>query len=143
MRTVPALIPPVPVVTREVVLETIRSAPASILAVPVVTAPDATRRTVEPLTAWETSTEPPVTSTLPPVEVSVAEDAFVIAPEPERVKFPAARIAAVGATEVPPLIETVPAEVRAPEPVYSRDGVKVMFPPFVVVIADVLLSTPP
>jgi hypothetical protein len=50
-RTVPALIPPDPVETLEVVLEIVRSEPASILAVPVVTAPEATRRMVEPLTA--------------------------------------------------------------------------------------------
>jgi hypothetical protein len=89
-RTVPALIPPDPIETLEVVLEIVRSAPASILAVPVVTAPDATRRTVEPLTAWEISTEPPLTSTLPPVDVSVAEVALVIAVDPEREMFPAA-----------------------------------------------------
>jgi hypothetical protein len=134
IRTVPALIPPEPVVTREAVLEIVRSAPASILAVPVVTAPDATSRTVEPLTAWEISTEPPLTSTLPPVDVSVAEVALVIAVDPEREMFPAARIAAVGATEVPPLMVRVPAAARAPEPVYARDGVNEMFPPLVVVI---------
>jgi hypothetical protein len=117
IRTVPALIPPEPVVTLEVVLEIVRSAPASILAVPVVTAPDATSRTVAPLTAWEISTEAPLTSTFPPVEVSDAEVALVIAADPESKMFPCARIAPVGATEVPPLTVTVPADaVKAPEP---------------------------
>jgi hypothetical protein len=120
-------------VTLEVVLEIVRSAPASILAVPVVTAPDATSRTVEPLTAWEISTEAPLTSTLPWVEVRVAEVELVIAVDPERDMFPAARIAAVGATEVPPLIVTVPEDVKVPEPTYVPEGEIMMSPELLVV----------
>ena len=57
-----------------------------------------------------------VTLTLPAVEVRVAV-ALVMAPDPEITMFPDARIAAVGATEVPPLILRVPAvAVSVPAP---------------------------
>jgi hypothetical protein len=51
-----------------------------------------------------------------PVDDVIAALEFVKFPEPEKVMFPAAWIAPPGATELPPLIEIVPAEVRAPEP---------------------------
>jgi hypothetical protein len=76
-----------------------------------------------------------VMATAPVFEVTVAVelDAVVMLPEPESVMFPAAWIAAVGATEVPPLMVTVPADVKVPEPTYVPDGVIVMFPEPVVV----------
>lgn len=59
------------------------------------------------------------TLTLPVVEVKVAV-ALVMAPEPEIVMFPDARIAPVGSTEVPPLMLIRPAvavvAVREPAP---------------------------
>jgi hypothetical protein len=71
----------------------------------------------------------------PEVDVTVALDpeVVVIFPDPEMVMLPTAWIAAVGATEVPPLRVTVPADVKVPEPTYVPDGVMVMFPEFVVV----------
>jgi hypothetical protein len=57
-----------------------------------------------------------VTSTLEASDVRVAPE-LVIAPVPDKVTVPRARIAPVGATEDPPLMVTVPAEaVNAPEP---------------------------
>jgi hypothetical protein len=43
-----------------------------------------------------------------PAEELIAAVELVIAPEPEIVMLPVALIAPVGATEVPPLIDTVP-----------------------------------
>ena len=57
-----------------------------------------------------------VIATLEPVEVMVAPVAFVIAAEPEMMIAPPARIAPVGATEVPPEIASVVPAVRAPAP---------------------------
>lgn len=63
-----------------------------------------------------------VTLTLPAVEVKVAV-ALVMAPEPEIVMFPDARIAPVGATEVPPVMDTTPFEaVKEAEPEYPALG---------------------
>jgi hypothetical protein len=115
-RTVPALIPVDPTDNLDVELEIVRSPRASIRSEVVVIAPLAVIRIVPALTALLISTPLPLTSTFPPVDVSVAPVALVIAPEPERVMFPEAWIAAVGATEVPPLIVTVPADVKVPEP---------------------------
>jgi hypothetical protein len=57
-----------------------------------------------------------VTSTLEASDVRVAPE-LVIAPVPDKVMVPRARIAPVGATPAPPLILTVPAvAVRAPAP---------------------------
>ena len=57
-----------------------------------------------------------VTSTLEASDVRVAPE-LVIAPVPDRVTVPRARIAPVGATAAPPLIRTVPeVAVRAPLP---------------------------
>jgi hypothetical protein len=57
-----------------------------------------------------------VTSTLEASDVRVAPE-LVIAPVPDKVIVPRARIAPVGATPAPPLIRTVPAvAVRAPAP---------------------------
>jgi hypothetical protein len=57
-----------------------------------------------------------VTSTLEASDVRVAPE-LVIAPVPDKVMVPRARIAPVGATPAPPLIRTVPAvAVRAPAP---------------------------
>jgi hypothetical protein len=81
---------PAPVVMRDVVLEIVRSWLAVSLWVPVVTAPEAISLTFVPLTAWMISTEPPLTSTFPAVEVSVAEVPFVTAEDPETVMFPVA-----------------------------------------------------
>jgi hypothetical protein len=89
-----------------------------ILSVEVVTAPDATSLMFVPLIALAIWTDPPVTSTFPALEVRVALDAVVIAPVPESEMFPASWIAEVGATEVPPLIVTAPAEFKVPEPAY-------------------------
>jgi hypothetical protein len=71
----------------------------------------------------------------PEVDVTVALDpeVVVIFPDPEMVMLPTAWIAAVGATEVPPLRVTVPADVKVPEPTYVPDGVMVMLPEPVVV----------
>ena len=57
-----------------------------------------------------------VIEALPPDEVMVPEVGFEIWPEPDRVMFPEVDIAPAGATVVPPLIVSVPAELRAPEP---------------------------
>ena len=57
-----------------------------------------------------------VIEALPPDEVIVPEVGLEIWPEPDRVMFPEADIAPAGATVVPPLIVSVPAELRAPEP---------------------------
>ena len=73
---------------------------------------------VEADTAPESETVVPVevTDTDPAVEVSGAVE-LETAAEPESKMLPWARIAPVGATEVPPLIVTVPVEaVNAPEP---------------------------
>jgi hypothetical protein len=57
-----------------------------------------------------------VTSTLDVRDVRVAPE-LVMAPVPDKVTVPRARITPVGATEDPPLMVTVPAEaVNAPEP---------------------------
>jgi len=57
-----------------------------------------------------------VTSTLDASDVRVAPE-LVMAPVPDKVTVPRARIAPVGATPAPPLIRTVPAvAVRAPAP---------------------------
>jgi hypothetical protein len=57
-----------------------------------------------------------VTSTLAASDVRVAP-ALVMAPVPDKVTVPSARIAPVGPTAAPPLIRTVPAvAVRAPAP---------------------------
>jgi hypothetical protein len=60
-----------------------------------------------------------VIATAPVFEVTVAVelDAVVMLPEPESVMFPVAWIAAVGATEVPPLMVMVPEEFKVPDPV--------------------------
>jgi hypothetical protein len=66
--------------------------------------------------------EPEVTCTLDVLEVKVAPE-FVIAPDPERVIVPRARIVPVGATAAPPEIRTVPAvAVKAPDPAYAPVG---------------------
>jgi hypothetical protein len=58
-----------------------------------------------------------VTWTLPAEDVSAAADEVVKLPEPDRVMFPVASIAPVGATVVPPLIVIVPlVAVREPAP---------------------------
>ena len=49
-----------------------------------------------------------VMATEPAVDFTVAFVAVEIWPEPERVMFPVAWIAPVGATELPPEIESVP-----------------------------------
>jgi hypothetical protein len=115
-RTVPALIPLDPTDNLDVELETIRSPRASIRSEVVVIAPVEINRIVPALTALLITTPLPLTSTFPPVEVSVAPVALEIEPEPESEMLPEERIAAVGATEVPPLIVTVPADVKVPEP---------------------------
>jgi hypothetical protein len=115
-RSFPDTISPLPVVIRDPVLEIEMSWLAPILWVPVVSAPEATSLTFVPLTAWIISTEPPLTSTFPAVEVSVADVPLVTAVDPEIERFPAASIAAVGATEVPPLMVTVPEEVKVADP---------------------------
>jgi hypothetical protein len=73
---------------------------------------------VEAETAPDSETVVPVeiTDTDPLVEVSGAVE-LEIAAEPESKMSPCARIAPVGATEVPPLMVTVPeVAVRAPAP---------------------------
>ena len=67
----------------------------------------------------------------PAVEVTVAP-VLVKAPEPDKVMSPDARTEPLGLTVVPLDTVRLPAELRAPVPVKSPDGVIVMFPPLVV-----------
>jgi hypothetical protein len=101
-----------------------------------VKAPKESIRIFVALTALVIATVLPleVTETSPAVEVRVAPVRFVTAPDPESVTFPTAWIAPVGATEVPPLMEIVPAELIAAAPEYVDEGVMLTFPPLVVVI---------
>ena len=63
-----------------------------------------------------------MSETVPAVEVKVAL-VFETCPEPESVMFPDARIAPVGATDVPPMIDTTPFEdVREADPEYPALG---------------------
>lgn len=142
-RTVPALMPVDPTDNLDVELEIVRSPRASIRSEVVVIAPLAVIRIVPALTALLISTPLPLTSTFPPVDVSVAPVPFVIAPEPERVMLPEAWIAPVGATDVPPLMVIEPAEVKVPEPVYVPEGVIAMFPELVVVWFPFTAMLPP
>ena len=84
----------------------------------VVNAPKESTRMLVALTDLVNATAAPdeVTETSPVVDVSVAPVRFENAPDPESVMFPVACIAAVGAIDVPPLIVTVPADVKVPEP---------------------------
>jgi hypothetical protein len=91
-----------------------------------------------------------VIATAPVFEVTVAVelDAVVMLPEPESVMFPVAWIAAVGATEVPPLMVTVPEDVKVPEPVYAPKGETVMLPaelefPFIATAVEAFTKVPP
>jgi hypothetical protein len=87
---------------------------------------------------------------IPEVLVTVAFVAVEILPEPEKVISPVACIAPVGATDEPPVIESVPAEaVREPAPSYVVFGAIVMLvpaivlPPIVtVLVVDVALTAP-
>jgi hypothetical protein len=91
-----------------------------------------------------------VIETEPAVEVTLAlePEVVVMFPDPENVMFPAARISAVGATEVPPLMVTVPEEVKVPEPVYAPRGATVMLPaelefPFIATAPEEFTNVPP
>ena len=91
-----------------------------------------------------------VIATAPVLEVTVAVElvAVVMLPEPESVMFPVAWIAAVGATEVPPLMVTVPEDVKVPEPVYAPKGETVMLPaelefPFIATAVEASTKVPP
>ena len=103
---------------------------------PEVNAPNDSILIFVALTALVIATVLPleVTETSPAVEVRVAPVRFVKAPDPESETFPTAWIAPVGATDVPPPMVTVPAELIAPAPEYVDEGVIVTFPPLVVVI---------
>jgi hypothetical protein len=57
-----------------------------------------------------------VIDTEPDVELMSAAELVVMFPVPEIKMLPEACRAPVGATEVPPLIDRVPAELRTPEP---------------------------
>ena len=57
-----------------------------------------------------------VIDTEPAVELMSAAELVVMFPDPEIKMLPEACRAPVGATEVPPLIDRVPAELRTPEP---------------------------
>jgi hypothetical protein len=57
-----------------------------------------------------------VIDTEPDVELMSAAELVVMFPVPEIKRLPEACRAPVGATEVPPLIDRVPAELRTPEP---------------------------
>jgi hypothetical protein len=57
-----------------------------------------------------------VIDTEPDVELMSAAELVVMFPDPEIKMLPEACRAPVGATEVPPLIDRVPAELRTPEP---------------------------
>lgn len=57
-----------------------------------------------------------VIDTEPDVELMSAAELVVMFPDPEIKMSPEACRAPVGATEVPPLIDRVPAELRTPEP---------------------------
>jgi hypothetical protein len=78
-----------------------------------------------------------------PVDEVIAAPEFVKFPEPEKVMFPAAWIAPPGATELPPLMESVPAEVNVPELVKAVLGEMVIFLELVVVCAAVTETSPP
>jgi hypothetical protein len=91
-----------------------------------------------------------VIETEPAVEVTLAlePEVVVMFPDPENVMFPAAWIAAVGATEVPPLMVTVPEDVKVPEPVYAPKGETVMLPaelefPFIATAVEEFTKVPP
>jgi hypothetical protein len=63
--------------------------------------------------------------------------------DPEIATSPAAEIAALGLTVVPPLIVRLPAEVSVPVPPYVPDGVIDMFPLAVVVWLPSTVTSPP
>jgi hypothetical protein len=63
--------------------------------------------------------------------------------DPEIATSPAAEIAALGSTVVPPLMVKLPAEVSVPVPPYVPDGVIVMLPEPVVVWLAFTETFPP
>jgi hypothetical protein len=63
--------------------------------------------------------------------------------DPEIATSPAAEIAALGSTVVPPLIVRLPAEVSVPVPPYVPDGVIDIFPEAVVVWLPLTVTSPP
>jgi hypothetical protein len=110
---------PAAVVTVDVVLVREMSWLAVIASVPVPNAPDEVSRTFVALTDLVSVIVEPedVISASPPVEIIVAFVMLVNAPVPERVIFPDALMAPVGAIEVPPVMRTVPADaVSDPAP---------------------------
>jgi hypothetical protein len=110
-----------------------------------VKAPKESIRIFVALTALVIATVLPieVTETSPAVEVRVAPVRFVKSPDPESVTFPTAWIAPVGATEVPPLMAIVPAELMAAAPEYVDEGVIVMSAEFEVVRAALTATVVP
>jgi hypothetical protein len=63
--------------------------------------------------------------------------------DPEIATSPAAEIAALGSTVVPPLIVRLPAEVSVPVPPYVPDGVILMLPELVVAWFAPTETSPP
>lgn len=124
---VPAAVVP-PIVT-ELVVEVALNAPE----VAVIGAPELVSRVVLARRVTDVAAVTPfvrlivvpveVIETLEPVEVMVALVGLVMAAEPEITTAPPARIAPVGATEVPPEMVNVVAAVTAPAPAYVVLGV--------------------
>ena len=120
-----------PRLIEEVVEVKVAAPPLAVIAAEVDNAPFALSVTVvAAVTVAETVIEEPVEVrfTFPLLELIAAPE-FVIAPDPLIATLPLAWIAAVGATEVPPLIVTVPLlAVSAPPPEYAPVGLMLIDP---------------